>query len=353
MRDRLEELNDSSPPRTVYPQRDRRPGRDAAQPYAGTVDNTLRHPQPGYAGRRPSGEEHARHERTEPQSLPVVRPVSPSLSLANNERYHEGTYQRSLGRDNTFRKQINYLDDKCALVEGNIALIQQLHERALHLVGGPEQKGLTRELDALTGDTSDTIQTTRTRLTKMMTVIKQEGGAEASSKLAQHRKVTQRLQDAAQRYGQARPDLTSEQVRAAIDDPSHESVFAQGLLNPRIGKERKAFEQVQDRQLELEKIESSIEELASLFMELQSLLEKIDTIDLHIDTTVDHIEEGGKEIKKAIVYRQASRKRLWCLYTFLVVFLLLLVIVIYHKACGFRRAPSGDSCNFTYEWQDG
>jgi flagellar basal body-associated protein FliL len=59
----------------------------------------------------------------------------------------------------------------------------------------------------------------------------------------------------------------------------------------------------------------------------------IDTIDTHVENANQYVEQGGKEISKAIVYRQQSRKRMWWILLLVIVLLAIVAIIIYTQRC--------------------
>ena len=55
----------------------------------------------------------------------------------------------------------------------------------------------------------------------------------------------------------------------------------------------------------------------------------IDTIDTHVEMTQHHVQEGSKEVSKAIDLRKKSRKKLWWIVVLVIILLIILGIVLY------------------------
>ncbi|KAJ3355528.1 Plasma membrane t-SNARE, secretory vesicle fusion [Kappamyces sp. JEL0680] len=241
-------------------------------------------------------------------------------------------------------------------IEGNITAISRFHERALVGVSQDETNRITRQLDDLQDETNGLMDRVRTTLKRLSDETKRLGGSEAQSRKAQQASAAMKLQNAAQRYAQvqkyakeqykkrmereiriARPDASERDIERAVNDSRSGSAFAQEMLNSRIGAQRRVLQEVQGRHEELRKMEASIEELATLFMDLQVLLEtqqnQIDTIETQVEYTAEHIEEGGREIKRAISIRKSSRKKMWYIVAAVVILILILAAIAYIQRC--------------------
>ncbi|KAJ2999242.1 Plasma membrane t-SNARE, secretory vesicle fusion [Globomyces sp. JEL0801] len=241
-------------------------------------------------------------------------------------------------------------------IELNITDISRLHERALVGVSQDETNRLTAQIDRLSDETNEAMNDVRFNLKKLADDTNRTGGSEAQARKAQQSSVAMKLQSAVKRFGQiqksakdqykrrmereiriARPDASDADVQRAVEDSRGGSVFAQQMLNSRVGAQRRVLEEVQGRHEELRKLEQSIEELATLFMDMQNLLQQqqevINVIDTQVENTAAHIEDGGAEIKRAISIRKSSRKKLWYISAFILVLLAIIAVYLYMQRC--------------------
>jgi t-SNARE complex subunit (syntaxin) len=66
------------------------------------------------------------------------------------------------------------------------------------------------------------------------------------------------------------------------------------------------------RHEDIKSIERSIDELVQLFQDMSLLLDTqqdfVNTIEVQADNAASYVEEGNKEVEKAIVYRKKARR---------------------------------------------
>ncbi|KAJ3296831.1 Plasma membrane t-SNARE, secretory vesicle fusion [Rhizoclosmatium sp. JEL0117] len=130
----------------------------------------------------------------------------------------------------------------------------------------------------------------------------------------------------------ARPDATPQEIARALDSNTG-SAFSQQLLASRNDKARKALNDVQNRHTELQKIEQSMTEVFELFQEMQALIETqqemINNVESNVENTVQYVEEGSKELSKAVVYRKQARKKKWWLAIIIGAVLIVVLVFVY------------------------
>ncbi|KAI8817545.1 t-SNARE [Fimicolochytrium jonesii] len=236
-------------------------------------------------------------------------------------------------------------------VKQNVRSIDQLHQRALLGTSPDEQARYTRQVDDLQAQTSDLINDLRTHVKQLAAATKTASAADRPVRDQQQKALASKLMDVAQQYQEvqlrskqkyrqrmereiriARPDATPSEVERALDS-NNGQVFSQQLLSSRVGAQRTALQEVQNRHEEIHKIEQSVTELFTLFQEMQALLEQqqetIDVIETQVDDTHVNIEDGNKEMTQAIVHRKASRKKAWWICICVLILIVILVIVLY------------------------
>jgi len=96
---------------------------------------------------------------------------------------------------------------------------------------------------------------------------------------------------------------------------------------------RKAIVNIQSRHQQILDIEKSVLELNGLFLDMSVLIEEqgvvIDRIDEHVGTGLDRLNEGEKEVVKAIVKQRKKRKRMmWCSAFFVVGIVVVVVVLV-------------------------
>jgi hypothetical protein len=83
-------------------------------------------------------------------------------------------------------------------------------------------------------------------------------------------------------------------------------------LSTRVGDAQRALAEAKVRHEDIKSIERSIDELVQLFQDMSLLLDTqqdfVNTIEVQADSAASYVEEGNKEVEKAIVYRKKARR---------------------------------------------
>ncbi|KAJ3334365.1 Plasma membrane t-SNARE, secretory vesicle fusion [Blyttiomyces sp. JEL0837] len=256
------------------------------------------------------------------------------------------------GAEGNFFDEIESAKSSITKASQNLDRIRNLQSRILSSTQSDETQRLTSQLDQLNDDTSRILQSVRMKLKKLSgATAKMPPGAESHARKGQQGNVAKKLLAVAEEYQKlqgsfkqkfkarmereiriARPDATPEEIERALDNNSG-SAFSQQLLSSRNAQSRRALEEVQSRHKELQKIEQSMTELLTLFQDMQTLIETqqemINTIETQVENTVQYVEEGSKEMGKAIVYRRNTRKKMWWLVALIAVIVIIVGIVVY------------------------
>ncbi|KTW31635.1 hypothetical protein T552_00274 [Pneumocystis carinii B80] len=136
------------------------------------------------------------------------------------------------------------------------------------------------------------------------------------------------------------PNMTQEEIHAALNDDQGMQIFSQALLRSnRHGEARIALQEVQERHQDIKKIEQTIIELAELFNEMNILIEKQDEplqlISQQAETVYTNIEHGIQHQDKAIEnIRSARRKRCYCFGLFILILIAITIVVVIVKCIG-------------------
>lgn len=139
---------------------------------------------------------------------------------------------------------------------------------------------------------------------------------------------------AERQYRIVKPDATSEEIRAVVEDGSNnQQIFQQALMQlNRRGEARTVLNEVQVRHRELLKLEKTMAELTQLFHDMEELVieqdQPIQQIEEQINTAQHDIEQGVGHTQKAVVLaKKARRKRLWCFFIILIIIIILALIL--------------------------
>lgn len=83
------------------------------------------------------------------------------------------------------------------------------------------------------------------------------------------------------------------------------------MQQQRSGQARAVLSEVQNRHMDIKKIEKTILELHELFIQMNMLVEQqgevLKEIDMHAQDTVIQLDEGNKQVDRAIVSARATR----------------------------------------------
>jgi t-SNARE complex subunit (syntaxin) len=92
------------------------------------------------------------------------------------------------------------------------------------------------------------------------------------------------------------------------------------------------LQSIENRHTEIMKLEESLNELAQLFQDfailVQSQQKSLDLIEHHVDNAVMDVENGVKNLDKALDHQKSSRKKMCCILGLVFVLLGILLVVI-------------------------
>ncbi|KAI9342237.1 t-SNARE [Zopfochytrium polystomum] len=252
----------------------------------------------------------------------------------------------------SFLAQVGEIQQDVSRLEQNMQQIRNIQSRILGSTMADEAANLNRQLDRLNDETSGLLQSCRKRLKQLsVATANMKPSNEKHTRKLQQSSVAKRLLEVAdefqkiqasfkQRYKQrmareiknARPDATPAEIERALDS-NIGSAFSQQLLSSRNAQSRRVLQEVQTRQEALVKLEQSMTELVALFQEMQALLEVqqevINEVEVHVETTVQHLEDGSKEMTRAVASAKSARKSKWYILVIVLVLLVIAAIVTY------------------------
>ncbi|KAJ1947603.1 hypothetical protein FBU59_001862 [Linderina macrospora] len=270
-----------------------------------------------------------------------------------------GEYAATQMATNTTEGQFFYLldtaKDQIEDVNQRIQQIAHLHDQALEATSEAKHRQISQDRDQLVTDTNSLVSEIKQNLDVLQRTFDDPALSKSQrvARAAQHQAVAKNFSELLQRYRQmesqysnrnkqrlerqyriARPDATDEEIAAAIESDQAGQVFAQSVMHSsRIGEARRVLRDVEERQADIRKIEKTVNELSEMFLEVNDMVnrqqELIDNIENAVEDTHVHVEDAHKEVKKAIVFRIKSRKRLWCIIFLVLLIIVIIIIIVY------------------------
>ncbi|KAJ2785495.1 hypothetical protein GGI15_001889 [Coemansia interrupta] len=257
--------------------------------------------------------------------------------------------------DGQFFFMLDNATKQMANVDANIEQIASFHEQALNSTSESKYRLIASQRDQLVEETNGMIAGIKQNLDVLERTVddpnipKPQRVAQASRQQNLARKFSEQLQRYRQmeyRYSQrnrerferqyriARPEATDDEITDAINSDQAGQVFAQAVMHSnRLGNARRVLQDVEERQVDIRKIEKTINELAEMFVEVNDMVnrqqEMIDSIESAVEETHGNVERGNDETKKAIVYRLKARKKIWILILLAIILIVVIVIIIY------------------------
>lgn len=134
-------------------------------------------------------------------------------------------------------------------------------------------------------------------------------------------------------YKIVKPNATTQEIEKAIESGGDTSqMFAQQILmGPQHAEAKKALYDIQERHQDIIKLEKSILELHQLFLDMAVLVDAqgdmINQIENYVQSAADHTAKGVDEMKKAVKYQKASRRKMFCILC-LIIFVVIIVIIL-------------------------
>ncbi|KAJ3272395.1 Plasma membrane t-SNARE, secretory vesicle fusion [Terramyces sp. JEL0728] len=298
----------------------------------GSVRNTV---QRNDVGRRNDFPRDARSDVRSDVSRDTSRTAYSKDSRPSQDNYNGSIASKGPSNATSYSDKVDEIQEMFGLVSRKLRSLESLQSRSITVVGERETTKITKDISMLSDEISDLISDIKTYLSKLSNETKSIQGPEKQSRKFKESNLAKELISIANEFSSiqnafkekcrqrmereikiARPNATPAEVEQIMNDPQG-SVFQKETL----GRTRHVLNQLQNRHKELEQLEASIEELAQIFYDMQQQQETIDVTENYINDVSKNLEDGSGEITKAIVYRQKSRKKLWCLLVFFFVLL--------------------------------
>ncbi|CAE6520586.1 unnamed protein product [Rhizoctonia solani] len=251
----------------------------------------------------------------------------------------------------TFYTEISSIQDQIRTYNDTVQRIADLHNRSLNQADETAAQRNASQLEQLQDDVSSLSSQLQRRIKDLMS--KSLPGRDGQIRAQQTNLVNAKFVEAIQNYQVVerdyrakskqrverqfkivKPDATSEEIKAAVnDDSGNGQIFSQALMNSnRFGESRAAYREVQSRHEDLKKIEKTLTELAQLFNDMSVLVaqqdETIDTIEHHAMETHKDMEAGLQHTDAAVVSARGARKKRWICFGIIVAIIIVVLIIV-------------------------
>ncbi|XP_026812120.1 syntaxin-like [Rhopalosiphum maidis] len=172
------------------------------------------------------------------------------------------------------------------------------------------EKQINQEEDEFSGDNEQVSAALRIRKTQHATTIHMlvEALAEFNAEqIVYKEKCEERMQKV---VCIAKAEISNDQFDELVSQGNYSAVFNGNIIAETL-EARRTLQEVQDRHLELMKLEKSIQELRDMFVEMAMLVEKqgdiINSIEQHVLRAGEAAENAKIETKKAVIYTSKAR----------------------------------------------
>jgi t-SNARE complex subunit (syntaxin) len=252
--------------------------------------------------------------------------------------------------DEEFDNQINYLQSELDIAKNDINQIRQLGSQLRTNVNTSKIYEANQMLDKLNLEVSSRLRDVGNQLLTLSSKTKSKQDKNTLVRVNLQRKLAKDLKDTLAEFNAIKAEnekeafkmfrhqyritnstATEEEIQKAFEENNNEPVFIKELSNSQLSK--RAYQESQNRNAEMKRIEQSIEELLYTFQDMQTMLVTQNEAIISIEDTVDQaehaVQQGSDEMVKAIKTRKGSRKVLWIITAIIVVLLILLGSYIY------------------------
>jgi len=257
--------------------------------------------------------------------------------------------------DKEFDSKIKNLEDELEYARDNIKKMRQLGTQMKTIVSSSKAMEINKNLDRLNIDISNRLRNVGTRLLALGNETKNRPKDKSMKiRISLQRKLANELKQTMEQYNKVKNEnqkeaynmfkhqymithgnASEEEIQRSFEDNNGSPVFIQDLANTQYA--RRAYEESQDRNAEMKRIEQSIEELLYTFQDMQNMLvtqnDVMISIEDNVDQAEDAVQKGSSEMVKAIEIRKSSRKKLWIITAIIAIILLIIGIYLYNTVC--------------------
>ncbi|KAI8643501.1 t-SNARE [Parasitella parasitica] len=248
-----------------------------------------------------------------------------------------------------FFQEVEEIKDINRKIINNINLIEELHGKALSNINDEQTEENVYRLEKTVKQTTKLNNQCKTKIKAIELGIARMPATvgDLPMRKTQHAalkkkfiETIQRYQDIERTYQQkyrqrverqiriVQPNATPDDIEQVLDSDEPPQIFAQSLMqSSKSGQAKAVLSEVQSRHDDIKKIEKTILELHQLFVDMQMMVEQqaetINQIETHAETTVADLEQGNRDVTKAIVSAKSTRAKKWICF---IIFIILLIV---------------------------
>ncbi|KAG2221962.1 hypothetical protein INT45_010486 [Circinella minor] len=289
---------------------------------------------------------------------PPVEPSATYTKKTTKDQYEMTEVKgvaNDLGSTEAFFREVEDIKEIIRDINVNISDIEELHGASMINISEEQMAENTHRLDLLSRKTTKLNNEAKKKI-KALELSNARLPASAGDRpmrVTQHSAVKKRFIETIQRYQDiertyqqkyrqrverqiriVKPDATPDEIDQVIDSDEAPQIFAQSLMNTnRSGHANAVLNEVQSRHDDIKKIEKTILELHQLFMDMQMMIEQqgevLTNVEQQVEQTVVDLEQGNKDVEKAIVSARATRAKKWCCFVIAIIILVVVAILVW------------------------
>ncbi|KAI8143243.1 t-SNARE [Fennellomyces sp. T-0311] len=297
----------------------------------------------------PAGQHNAYRPPTQPSATYTKKTTKEQYEMAEVK----GT--SDLGSTEAFFREVEDIKDLIRDINVQISDIEELHGASLINISEEQMSENTHRLELLSNKTQKLNNQTKKRIKalELSNARLPANSGDRPMRVTQHSALKKRFIETIQRYQDiertyqqkyrqrverqiriVKPDATPDEIEKVFDSDESSQIFAQSLMNTnRSGHANAVLNEVQSRHDDIKKIEKTILELHQLFMDMQMMIEvqgeTLNNIETQVESTVVDLEQGNKDIGKAIVSARATRAKKWCCFVITIIILVVIAILVW------------------------
>ncbi|KAI8364496.1 t-SNARE [Choanephora cucurbitarum] len=297
-------------------------------------------------------------------------PTPPPAAYNNNargDRYAESKEQyemstRTPATDSNgvistdqFFQEVEEVKDLNRRIVDNIILIEELHGTALTNINDEQTEENAARLEKVVRQTTKLNNQCKTKIKaiELSNARMPASSGDLPMRKTQHAALKKKFIETIQRYQDiertfqqkyrqrverqikiVQPNATPDEIERVLDSDEPPQIFAQSLMqSSRSGQAKAVLSEVQSRHDDIKKIEKTILELHQLFVDMQMMVEQqaetLNQIEQHAESTVVELEQGNRDIEKAIVIAKSTRGKKWICFIIFIIILIVAGILIW------------------------
>jgi len=253
-----------------------------------------------------------------------------------------------------FFKEVEEVQHAITFIKHQTKSVVQLSDKAVKAIGQEAEKKCSDELQIIIKGSNARCKATKEILANMkmetekLLAEKNVKQSEIRIRRNIHQTLTQKFVQVVRDYQQTqqqykvkmkekvarqvrvvKPEATYEEIDQALRSGDTNAVYRAAILQQSADPVSEAYLNVADKYQDVLKLEQSIVELHQMFVDLALLVdqqgEMLDKIEFSVNAAENYVEEGNKELTKALVARKALRKKYFILFLIIAVILVIIL----------------------------